>query len=185
MESQIESCLLQLTSASQDLTGLAGHLSHQQFNWRPSEARWSIGQCVEHLNITIERYIPVLQRAEADARSKGRLRPGPFALGFFERWFLKTMEPPPRRRMRTGKSFIAALDLDPPATLHRYVTLHDRFRACIRDADGIDLKSVKVRSQFGPISWSLNGTFAILLAHERRHIWQAREVRKDPAFPAS
>ena len=28
----IESCLLQLTSASQDLTGIAGHLSHQQFN---------------------------------------------------------------------------------------------------------------------------------------------------------
>jgi len=183
MESQIESCLLQLTSASQDLTGVAGHLSHQQFNWRPSATGWSVGQCVEHLNITTERYIPVLQQAEANARGKGTLRPGPFALGFLERWFLKTMEPPPRRRMRTGKAFVAGPNLDPSATLQRYLTLHDGFRACIREADGIDLRAVKVRSQFGPISWSLNGTFAILLAHERRHIWQAREVRKNPAFP--
>jgi hypothetical protein len=31
--------------------------------------------------------------------------------------------------------------------------------------------------------WSLTGTFAILIAHQRRHVWQARQVRKNPAFP--
>jgi len=185
MDATIEGFLAQLLAVEQDLPGVADALSPAQFNWQPALGRWSIGQCVEHLNITTERYIPVLRQAEADARSKGTLRPGPFALGFIERWFLQTMEPPPRRRMRTGKSFVAAPNLDPSATLHRFVALHDGFRACIRDAEGIDLKSVKVRSQFGPISWSLNGTFAFLLAHERRHIWQAREVRKEPAFPVN
>ena len=184
MDATIEGFLTQLVAVEQDLPGVADGLSPAQFNWQPTPGRWSIGQCVEHLNITTERYIPVLRQAEIDARSKGTLRPGPFALGFIERWFLQTMEPPPRRRMRTGKSFIAPSNLDPSATLQRYIALHDGFRGCIRDAEGIDLKSVKVRSQFGPISWSLNGTFAFLLAHERRHIWQAREVRKEPAFPA-
>ena len=30
---------------------LAAGLSHQQFNWRPNPASWSIGQCLSHLNV--------------------------------------------------------------------------------------------------------------------------------------
>jgi hypothetical protein len=47
------------------------------------------------------------------------LRPGPYTLGFSERWFLQTMEQPPRRRIRSGNSFIAAPNLDQSATLRR------------------------------------------------------------------
>ena len=183
MDPQIEGFLLQLTSVSQDLPGIAGHLSREQFNWRPSPNRWSIGQCVEHLNITTERYVPVLRQETANARSAGKLAPGPFALGFLERWFLGYMEPPPRRRVRTGKAFIAPPDLDPATTIERFNKLQAEFAECIRSVEGLDLKRIKVRSQFGPVSWTLNGTFAILLAHERRHIWQARQVRTDAAFP--
>jgi hypothetical protein len=32
-------------------------------------------------------------------------------------------------------------------------------------------------------TWSLGTFIAVMLAHERRHIWQAREVRKATAFP--
>jgi hypothetical protein len=183
MDPQIEGYLLQLTSTSQDLPGVAGDLAHYQFNWRSSADKWSVGQCVEHLNITTERYVPVLRRAMADARAAGKLATGPFMLGFLERWFLSSMEPPPKRRFRTGKPFVAAANLNPAVTLERWKSLQTALAECIRDAEGLDLKKIKVRSQFGPVSWTLNGTFAILLAHERRHIWQAREVRKDPAFP--
>jgi len=185
MDPHIEGFLLQLTSASQDLPGIAGHLSREQFNWRPSPHRWSIGQCVEHLNITTERYLPVLRQAMTKARSAGWLASGPFVLGFVERWFLGYMEPPPRRKTRTGKAFVAGPDLDPAATIERFNMLQGDLSGCIREAAGLDLKRIKVRSQFGPVSWSLNGTFAVLLAHERRHIWQARQVRTDPAFPAA
>jgi hypothetical protein len=30
----------------------------------------------------------------------------------------------------------------------------------------------------------LGPCFAFLAAHERRHLWQAWQVRKDPGFPA-
>ena len=184
MDPHIEGFLLQLTSASQDVPGIAGHLSREQFNWRPAPHRWSIGQCVEHLNITTERYLPVLRDAMTNARSAGKLASGPFVLGFLERWFFGFMEPPPRRKTRTGKAFVASPDLDPAFTIERFNTLQGHLGECIREAAGLDLKRIKVRSQFGPVSWTLNGTYAILLAHERRHIWQARQVRTDPAFPS-
>ena len=185
MDSQIEGYLLQATSAAQALPGFTAGLSDAQFNWRPSERRWSIGQCVEHLNISTERYIPVLTKAIADARASGRVAGGPFALGFFERWFLRSVEPPPRRRFRTPAAFVAPALLSLEPTIRRFHDLQAQLSGCIRAAEGLDLRSIKVRSQFGPISWSLNGTFAIMLAHERRHLWQAREVRVDPAFPGA
>ena len=33
------------------------------------------------------------------------------------------------------------------------------------------------------LKWSLGTMFAITLAHERRHLWQARVVRNDRNFP--
>jgi hypothetical protein len=56
----IEGFLAQLLAVEQDLPGVADGSSPAQFNWHRAPERWSIGQCVEHLNITTERYIPVL-----------------------------------------------------------------------------------------------------------------------------
>jgi len=183
MDAAIEGLLLQLLAVDQDIPGLAGGLSPARFNWRPAANRWSIGQCLEHLNLTTERYVPALRKAVSDARAKGLVRGGPYSLGWFERWFLKGMEPPPRWRTRTGKAFIAAGELDPATTVQRAHALHQDLAGCIRDAEGLDLQKIRVKSQFGPVWFSLNGTFAIMLAHERRHLWQAREVRNDRAFP--
>jgi hypothetical protein len=185
VDAAIETFLLQLLAVDQSVPGIAGGLTGVQFNWAPAPEKWSIGQCIEHLNITTERYIPVLKKAESDARAAGRLAPGPFALGFLERWFLRSMEPPPRRRFRTGNSFLPSQTLDPETTLGRFARLNEALRNCIVDAEGLDLKAMKVRSQFGPVWWSLNGTLAILLAHERRHLWQAREVRVHDEFPGA
>jgi hypothetical protein len=185
MDAVIEGFLIQLLAIDQDVPGLVKGLSTAQFNWQPARERWSIGQCIEHLNLTTERYLPVLRDAEANARAKGLLRQGPFALGFFESWFLRMMEPPPRRRIRTRRPFVAGTQLEPSRTLERFQSLNAQLGDCMRKAEGIDLKAVKVRSQFGPVSWTLNGTFLMLLAHERRHVWQARQVWKEPAFPGN
>ena len=185
MDATIEGFLLQLLGIDQDLPGLVAGLSPAQFNWAPAPGRWSIGQCIEHLNITTERYLPGLQRAMADARAAGKLGHGPFTLGFVERWFMQVLEPPVRRRVKTPKAFVPTLALAPDATLRRWQDLQGQFAQSIRAAEGLDLRAVRVRSQFAPVSFSLNGTLGILLAHERRHLWQAREVRKDRAFPAS
>lgn len=183
MNSALEAYQTQLLTIEQDLPGLVRILDESQFNWAPATGRWSIGQCVEHLNITMDRYVPALRAAIASARGKGLLSPGPFALGLVERWFMRSMEPPARRRMRTSRAFEAGPDLRVGPTLDRFQALQEAFRECIQEADGLDLMAVKVKSQFGPVSWSLNGTFGILLAHERRHIWQAREVRNAAGFP--
>ena len=183
MDAQIEGLVLQLQAASQEVPGLLGGLADDQFNWVTAPGRWSIGQCMEHLNITTERYLPVLSKAIADGRAAGRTSTVPLTMGFLERWFLQLMEPPPRMKAKSPKAFTATTSLPLEATVARWNGLQAKLDDCIRSADGLDFRRIKVRSQFGPISFSLGGTFLILLAHERRHLWQAREVRLDTAFP--
>lgn len=183
MDAHIEGCLLQLTSLTQDLPAFAEDLSPTQFNWRVSPDRWSIGQCIEHLNITTERYLPVLSQQIASAKSRGRTAPRPFTMGLLERGFFWTIEPPARMRVNAPKAFHAPADLQVDSTVARWRSLHDQLAECIRSADGVDLGGVKVKSQFGPLSFTLGGTFSILLAHERRHTWQARGVLNAAGFP--
>ncbi len=183
MDAQIEGYLLGLTSITQDLPGLTRGLSHEQFNWRRAIGQWSIGQCVEHLNITTERYLPVIRKEMASAAARGVKTSGPFEPGVLERTFLRMLEPPVKMKVKTPAAFVAPPDLTIEATLARWDRLNADLASCVRDAEGIDLRKVKVRSQFGPLSFSLGATFLILLAHARRHIWQARQVRNDGAFP--
>lgn len=185
MDAQIEGLLHQLQTASQEVPGLTRGLTSEQFNWAPGPGRWSIGQCLEHLNITSERYIPVFKKAMEDGRAAGRVSTEPITLGFLERWFMQTLEPPPRMKTRTPQAFAAPAQLPMDATLARWDTMQAGLADCMRMAEGLDFRRIKVRSQFGPVSFGLGATFLILLAHERRHLWQARQVRTAATFPSA
>ena len=53
----------------------------------------------------------------------------------------------------------------------------DRLAERIAAADGLDLRRARRRSPMLPVmKWSLGTMFALVLTHERRHIWQARQV---------
>jgi hypothetical protein len=49
----------------------------------------------------------------------------------------------------------------------------------------LDLARVKAPAPgLGPVKLNLHITFAWIAAHERRHLWQARQVRGHAGFPA-
>jgi hypothetical protein len=54
----------------------------------------------------------------------------------------------------------------------------------LRKSDGLDLRRAKGKSPLPFVKWSLGIFIQLMLAHERRHTWQARKVRQNPAFPA-
>jgi hypothetical protein len=174
----------QLLSIRQDAEGLISGLTESQFNWRPAPDRWSMAQCFDHLNVTARLFIPEVDRAMAAARSKGLRSNGPFVYSLFERLFLMFSEPPPKVRFRAPRSFRPSGDKRLADVRQSFLECQDRLGDQLREADGLDLRRVRLRSPgFPPLRWSLGMTFAITLAHERRHIWQARQVRNDRQFP--
>jgi hypothetical protein len=55
----------------------------------------------------------------------------------------------------------------------------------LRQANGLDLSRARVRSPASKwLRMPLGSGFAVMTAHERRHLWQARRVTSSPGFPA-
>jgi hypothetical protein len=183
---QLEIHLEEIRYIRQDVAALVANLTDDEFTWRPAAGRWSIGECFEHLNLTAAAFLPAIDAAIADARTRNLRAPGPFVYPLLERLFVAWNEPPPRRRMRAFKNYRPAPRLGRDAVMNAFAGWQDGLVDRIKAADGLDLRRVRQRSPILPVTkWSLGTMFALVLAHERRHIWQARQVRNDRQFPGT
>jgi hypothetical protein len=160
-------------------------LDHRAFNWRLRSETWSIGQCLEHLSLINEADFPNLDACIAEAKNRGWRHPGPYNYGPLTRWFIWTIEPPAGARFPTlAKYMPAPADLSMEATVQRYRDVAQGVIARMEAADGLDLIKARTALPALPqLQMPLGGRFALLAAHDRRHLWQAEKVRQQPVFP--
>ena len=173
----------QLRDARADAEKLVEGLSDEQFNWRPEPDRWSIAECLDHLN-NGWRVLEKLDHKIAKASEQGVRGEGPYRHPLLGRLYVRLMEPPPKIRVRAPKAFVPKPDQPLAEVAPRFLELQDEIIRRVIAADGLDLGGVRMSS---PITrrfkMSLGQWFAFLAAHERRHLWQAWQVRKHPDFP--
>src|SRR5262249_18156370 len=146
MNADTQALLDQIGAIKRDGVAVTAGLSDPQFNWQPGPGRWSIAQCLNHLNVGVALVLPAFDRVIAEGRAQGRTAAGPFRYGWFARLIVGTMEPPPKFRMRTPLKKSAG-------TTHRFADLvpefarvRDQLAARIQQSDGLDLKSLKITS---------------------------------------
>lgn len=53
MNSELQELLRQLEAIKAEGCAVCTGLSESQFNWRPGEGRWSIAECLVHLNRSV------------------------------------------------------------------------------------------------------------------------------------
>jgi hypothetical protein len=171
MAPELEEFRAQFEALSADAGTLVTPLSDTQFAWSPSPDVWSVAQCIEHLNVTARAYLPSLDEGIASAIRSGVYGTGPFTYNVLGRLMVRSMEPPPFWRFKAPVVFA------PPATPQTQRTRSEimaGFRGYqvqyidrLRQANGVDLGS----------------GFALQIAHERRHLWQARQLMARTDFP--
>ena len=127
----------------------------------------------------MSHFLPVAQRAEADA--------GPFVTGlhptWFGRWFARSMEPPPRQRIRTPKKLVPPSSIPLAKALADYLASHDRYRQLVAVAAAVDTNRVVTANPFiRSVRMRLSTALLVVPAHDRRHLWQARQVLAAPGF---
>jgi len=185
LNSEIEGYLDQLLAITQDAPGIVAQLSDDQFNWRPEVNRWSIGECFDHLNKAARSFMPAFDRSLDDARERNLRATGPFAYPTHERLFVHLLEPPARPRFPAPRHFRPSGGQSAAEVMRQFFDLQDQFGQKLRQADGLDLRRIRLRSPAARwFVYSLGTAFRGFLAHERRHLAQARNVRNDPRFPA-
>ncbi len=163
---------------------LLSGLTPTQLAWRQTEAQWSLAEICAHLATITTLYLPPLddaiRRGHADAAYSDR----PFRGNIISRWLVWSMEPPVRWRLRSPRVLQPIPLQDPEESRQRYRVAQNAFELRLERAAGLDLAHISLRlPTIRRARFALGTALALLLAHERRHLWQATVVRKSPLFP--
>lgn len=178
--------------SSKDARRFAGETGGRLFLTRPAPGRWSPAECFDHLvhfnrgyhaemSTAQERISPLPEQAEDSFRPR-----------LVARWVIRFFEPPYRMKVKTLRPFYPGenAEMDPDGVMERYLETHGRFRGLLEEAASrrLDLEEVRVSHPiFGWLKMSLADCYGIILAHQRRHLWQAEQVvealREGGEFP--
>src|SRR6185503_10208353 len=100
------------------------------------------------------------------------------------RLIARSMEPPPRFRVKAPKSFHPVPQRPRQDVMAAFRAYQTQYVDRLRQASGLDLARARVSSPAASwIRMPLGSGFALMTAHERRHLWQARNVRARAEFP--
>lgn len=168
----------ELTEATQRAWSLVQTTDGRLFTVRPNTSSWSAAECLSHLSISTEMFLPVLQKALDDGRRRGLVAkerpPRMDLIGRVLRWFL---EPPIRQRMKTTAPFVPRSVRAKADAFGEFANLQSKLAELLTAARGIDLSRIKIVSPFDRrVRYNVYSAFRILVAHQRRHLWQAEQA---------
>jgi hypothetical protein len=177
---EIDEFRRQFEQLAADADALVAPLTDDQLHRRPAPERWSVAECIEHLNTTARVYLPLLDEGIAEAIRRGLYGRGPYRYNWIGRFFVWILEPPPRFRTRAPKAFQPAPRRPRQELMAAFRAYQVQYVDRLRQANGVDLARARVRSPAPYWLWlPLGSGFALTIAHERRHLAQAREVIKN------
>jgi hypothetical protein len=181
----LQDLLDQIDAADRAGAALAAGVTDEQFLWRPLEGRgWSIAQCLDHLGIMNKHYGASVRSGIEDGRRRNLRHNGPGRPTFFGRRFIASQEPPVRMKLKTPKVALPPLDKSREEIMRTYHEAHDFVRRLIVDAADVDVNRATFQNPFIPLIRMRVATgLAILAAHDRRHLWQAEQVKLAPRYP--
>lgn len=173
-----------LRAAGRDARREFGALDAEQLNWKPSPERWSVAQVFEHLAKTNESYLPLLEEvARGERRPSALERYSPLS-GFWGKFLIKALQPESRRKLKTSAKFEPSSSNIDAGVLSRFAETQEKLAGLVEATAKLDLRRVVVTSPFNSlVTYNLLDAYRGVVAHERRHLAQARAVVETEGFP--
>jgi hypothetical protein len=172
----------ELDAADRRAVALAKHLNAAQLNWQPRPGAWSIGQCLEHLRIGNEVYLPAIAAA-LEGRKHASVEE--ISLGWFSRWFIRSFiaPNPGGTRARAPKKVAPPLQVE-PGILDAYLRSNQAARELTARAGAYDVNRIRFRNPFiAGLRFTVGTGLEITAKHQARHLLQAEKVKESSGFP--
>lgn len=171
---QLAELVRQIDASATHARRLGGTGDAAAFARRDDESSWSAGECLVHLTLTTRAYLPIIDDA-LDAPDLATVKADHRYRRDVMGWLLCLMlEPPPRIRTSTRPLFEPAVVRDREAVVEEFVAQQDALAVRVRAGAGLDLGRMPITSPFNArLRYNLYSAFCAVLAHQRRHLWQA------------
>jgi hypothetical protein len=168
-------------AAEADARALVAGLTEASGAWRAAPGSWSVAECLDHLATANRVYLGAMRPAAERALAAGRTRKGPARPGLIGGWFARMQEPPVKPRLKSKAPKLIRPRPSPPLgeAIRDFLASQDDVRAFLRSFAAIDLAGVRFPNPFvAGVRFSLATGLHVIASHERRHLWQAWNVRK-------
>ena len=163
-----------------------GGLNSRQLNWRPDETRWGVAQCFEHL-LTSNRLM--LQSAHAaldESRPRTIWQRLPVLPGMFGRLMIRSLTPTATRKLSAPSAARPAFSGLPDDIVRRFADQQREAAGWMATLGDARAERTIMASPFiRVITYSVLDACRLMVAHDRRHMEQARRVTTTPGFPAA
>ncbi|HEX3156279.1 MAG TPA: hypothetical protein VHV32_16750 [Candidatus Angelobacter sp.] len=118
------------------------------------------------------------------AKQEKKFGNGPFSIGPKGRLLVWIAEPPPKFKIRAPKNVQppAAIN-DPLQVLRAFMKAQDEWERLMREQEGLDLAKIKVGQ--GVFRMRFAAALPWMMAHQRRHLLQAENVKRQILSAAS
>jgi hypothetical protein len=157
---------------------LVNSLGGDQIVQRPDPAKWSVAECLAHLNVTANVVQPLIAKAIERGKKAELFGTGPFPLGLRGRLLIWIATPPPKFRMPAPKAVAPPVYIAHPAQLlPEFLKLQDEWQRLWNEAAGLDMARINIGRRLSPFCCHLSAVFPWMMAHQQRHLLQAEKVR--------
>jgi len=167
---------------------LAQGLTPDELLTRPEAGKWSVAECLAHLNTTASVVQRMIANGIADGKARQFFGGEPFNLGAKGRLLIWIASPPPKFRMRAPKAVAPPVKIsDPAGVLPEFMSCQDEWERLLKESQGLDMSRIRVGPRFSPFRCRLSAAFPWMMAHQRRHLLQAENVKRQivSAAPAA
>ncbi|MDF9797059.1 hypothetical protein OKW21_002322 [Catalinimonas alkaloidigena] len=143
--------------------------------WKASAEQWNVLECIEHLNLYGDYYLPEIDRQINSSKYPAEEF---FKSGLLGNYFAKTMLP--REKLNKMKTFKDKNPLDSmldKAVLDRFIEQQKQTLALLEQSRQVSLSRTKTGISISKwIRLKLGDTFRVVIYHNRRHMVQTEKV---------
>jgi uncharacterized damage-inducible protein DinB len=149
--------------------------------YSPDKEKWSVMQILEHLNAYNRHYLPQIDKELAVVTQGDNSW---FTPGYWGDKFTKMMKPSNvyqvKNKMKAMKAYTFTNNLNIETVLSEFIAHQDKLIKLLEMAKTRDLNSIRVPITLTSlIKLKLGDLFRFLIAHEQRHMIQARNTLKE------
>ncbi len=158
-------------------------LTPQQLNWKPGPDRWSVGQCLDHLVTANGEYFPLFDAILNGTKKSAFWERVPGLPALWGRMMIRSVSPDSKPKLRAPKIFQPTASSVDGAILQRFLDQQEQVIRYMKASEPLKAAKIIITSPVTSlITYSLLDAFRILVAHEQRHLLQARKVMETAGF---
>ncbi len=174
---QVDELTGQIRAISADAGRLSGDFSPGELSAPPAAGEWSASDNLMHLTLASQALAPRMSKTLGKLAAAGLRTDRPSRSDWVGRFYAWALEPPVHFKARAPRPFVPPPGTAAADALAAFLAEQDRLLELVKQAAGLDLAARKVPSPVSQyVRYNVYSAFRILLAHQRRHLWQARRA---------